>query len=136
MRRLLVDTAVLAYAVGGDHPQRAACRRLVEAAADGYLELHASVELVQEFLFHRLRRIDRPTAVAQARDAADLCVLHPLDRAVMTRALDIASASLLGGRDAIHAATALLHGFSSIVSPDRDFDGVVGLERVEPTDAL
>lgn len=81
------------------------------------MEFHASVELVQEFLFHRLRRVARAEAVAQARDVADLCVLHSVDR------------------DAVHAATALIDGFPAIVSPDRDFDFVVGLERIDPAAA-
>ncbi len=39
-------------------------------------------------------------------------------------------------RDAVHAATALRRGISVIVSPDRDFDGVSGLERLDPHDAV
>ena len=129
----LVDTAVLAYAVGADHPLRAGCRRIVEAAGAGDLELHASVEMVQEFVFHRMRRGDRRTAIKQARDVAALCVLHDFDRAVLQTALDlIADSDDIGGRDAVHAATALRHGLSTIISPDRAFDDIPGLHRVDP----
>lgn len=130
--RLWVDTSVLAHAAGGDHPQRAACRRVVAAAAAGRVELHASVEMVQEFLFHRMRRTSRLEAVAQARLASDLCVLHDLDGVVLARALELVAASELGGRDAVHAAGALLAGFSEIVSADRDFDSAPGLVRRDP----
>lgn len=127
-----VDTSVLAYAAGGTHPQREPCRRLVAAAATRSVELHASVEMVQELLFHRVRRTARAEAVAQARFAADLCVLHPFDGALLSRALELVAVSELGGRDAVHAAAALLAGFTEIVSADRDFDAVPGLARRDP----
>ncbi|ROS75277.1 type II toxin-antitoxin system VapC family toxin [Cellulomonas sp. PhB143] len=131
-RRLFVDTAVLAYALGGEHAMRGPCRALLEAAARGDVELHASVEMVQELLHHRLRRGDRAAAVAQARGAAAACVLHPFDADVLARAVDLVEQAGLGGRDAVHAATALQHGFAALVSPDRDFDAVPGVERLDP----
>lgn len=127
-----VDTSVLAYAAGGTHPQREHCRQLVAAAAARRLELHASVEMVQELLFHRMRRTSHVEAVAQARFAAGLCVLHPFDGAVLNRALELVAVSGLGGRDAVHAASALVAGFTEIVSADRDFDAVPGLLRQDP----
>lgn len=135
-RRLLVDTAVLAYAVGDEHPLRASCRAIVEAATIGEIELHGSVEVVQEFLFHRLRRGPRADAVSQARDVATICVLHPFDAQVAERMLQIVASTTVGGRDAVHAATALVQGFESIVSPDLAFESVPGLRRVDPGLAL
>lgn len=133
-QRVWVDTTVLAYAAGGVHTQRETCRRLVAAAAARTVELHASVEMVQELLFHRLRRTSRPEAVAQARFAADLCVLHAFDGVVLIRALELVAVSGLGGRDAVHAATALNAGFTEIVSADRDFDMAPGLTRRDPAE--
>lgn len=133
-RSVLIDTAVLAYALGGDHPLKAPCERIVRAAGSGEIELHASVELIQELLFHRMRKTDRRSAVAQARDAAALCVLHDFDQSVLTGAIDlVASSASLGGRDAVHAATALRHGLP-VVSPDTAFDGIAGLRRLDPAE--
>jgi predicted nucleic acid-binding protein len=36
--------------------------------------------------------------------------------------------------DCVHAATALNRGLDAILSPDRAFDSVSGLERVDPAD--
>jgi len=63
-----------------------------------------------------------------------MCVLHTFDDEVLTRALDLAGNSELGGRDAVHAATALTAGFEEIVSADRDFDAVPGLRRIAPAE--
>ena len=136
MTALFLDSAVWAYALGEEHPRREACRALLLAAQQGRFELHASVELVQEVVFHRLRRTDRTTAVAEGRAIELSCTLHPFDATVLDKSLDLTATTTIGGRDSVHAATALLHGFDAIVSPDRDFAGVPGLRRLDPADAL
>lgn len=42
--------------------------------------------------------------------------------------------SQLQTRDAIHVATALDLGIGSIVSPDRHFEGIDGITRIDPLD--
>ncbi|PWD51244.1 VapC toxin family PIN domain ribonuclease [Serinibacter arcticus] len=130
--RLFLDTAVLALAVGGERPLREACRTLLERAARGEAEIHVSVEALQELLFHRMRRGSRPDAVALVRDVRELCHVHPFEDSVLLRTLDLAATTSLGGRDAVHAATALVAGFEEIVTPDHDFDAVPGLRRRDP----
>jgi predicted nucleic acid-binding protein len=140
-RRVFVDSAVIAYALGGDHPLQQVCRAILTAAAAGDVELHASTEMVQEVVFHRMRRAGsgpagRLEAVQVGRDLVAACVLHAFDDVVLNRALELVAGSSLGGRDAVHAATASVHGFDGIVTPDRDFDAVPGLVRIDPVDAL
>lgn len=50
----------------------------------------------------------------------------------VTLAQDLAEKYRLKPRDAIHAATAMEKGITSIVSYDRDFDQVKELTRTEP----
>lgn len=132
-RRVFIDTPVVLYALGGPHPERGSCRALVAAAASGELELHASIELVQEVTFHRLRRVSVAEAVASGRLLLDACILHPVDSAVMVRSLQLVEAGLLRGRDALHAATALEHGFAELVTTDADFADLPGLTIVSPS---
>lgn len=136
MTDLFVDTSVLLTAVGGDHPDRAPCRSLVAAAADGRFRLHASVEAVQEFVFHRTRRVARDLAVRQTRKVSDGLVLHPFDEDVLAQSLDLCERTGLRGRDAVHVATAQLAGFDTIVSLDSDFDGVSGIRLLHPIDVV
>ena len=134
-RAALVDTATLAHALGGPGPAREPSQAVVRAAIEGRLVLHASVEMVQELVFHRLRRDARASAVRQGRDAAALCTLHDFDRAVLDRALALmADHDGVRGRDAVHAATALQHGLDTVISPDPAFDLVPGLSRLDPRD--
>ncbi len=93
--------------------------------------------MVQELLFHRLRLSDRATAVRQAREASRLCLLHDFDAEVLNRALELTAAhETIGGRDAVHAATALVTGIAGFITPDRAFERIAGLTRIHPTDAI
>jgi predicted nucleic acid-binding protein len=133
-RGILVDTAVFVYARGTEHPYRAPCRRIVAAVAQGDLELQASTEMVQEFA-HLLRRRDHPPEQvrAEALDVAETCVLHAVEPEDLRRALDLlVNCPTLHVRDAVHAATALRRGLDVILSPDRAFDAVPGLTRLDP----
>ncbi|HQR79737.1 MAG TPA: PIN domain-containing protein [Actinomycetota bacterium] len=128
-RAVLVDTSIFAYALGDGHAYREPCRDFLATAAANGLELHASVEMVQELTFHRMRRVDAQTAVAQGRLAAAACELHAFDEKVLDRALSLVLEGMRG-RDAVHAATAAVAGISVIVSTDPGFDSV--MERLSP----
>lgn len=132
MRALFLDPSVLLLAVGGEHPRRDACRRLLGAASRGAVRLHLSVEGGQEFLFHRLRMTDRDRAVSEFDLVDRLVVWHSFDTAVLHESRDLVARGVARGRDAVHAATALTGGFPAIVSPDADFDGIPGLLRMDP----
>jgi len=136
--RFLFDTAVFLYARGREHEYRESCRQLVRLSEDGALAGEASVELVQEFA-HVLRRrgLDGPTVRDQALAVASLCRLHDVEEPDLRLALSlVASVPALGMRDAVHAATALHRGIGVVVSPDRAFDRITGLERLDPRDAV
>jgi uncharacterized protein len=130
--RVLLDTAVFVYAVGVDHPLREPSRAIVRALSEQRLEGEASVELVQEFLHQRWRRTgDRAEATAQARHVAALCVLHDVGPDDLRLALQLFEAhDGLHARDAVHAATALNRGISTVLTPDTAFDAVPGLARL------
>lgn len=132
MTTLFVDTNVLLYAVGGAHPAKNPCVELLRRIGSGDVTAHASTELVQEFLFHRLRRTTRAQALEEARHVVQLCVLHAFDERVLAKAIDLVDSSGIGGRDAIHVATALVAGFSQIVSLDAGLDAIAGIQRLTP----
>jgi predicted nucleic acid-binding protein len=134
--RFLYDTAVFVYAVGAEHPYRGPCREIVARAARGELAGEASVDLVQEFLHQRARRTgDRGEAVRRARLLPALCRLHDVERRDLLRALDLfAEHDSLHARDAGFAAVALNRDIGVVLSPDRAFDGIAGLRRIDPLD--
>lgn len=136
--RFLYDTSIFVYARGTEHEYREPCRTVIRLAEQGVLAGEASVELVQEYA-HILRRrgLSGPDVREQARDVAALCLLHNFAEDDLRLALNlVATHPVLRVRDAVHAATALRRGISVILSADRDFDGIAGLERLDPHDAV
>lgn len=136
MSLVLLDAAVFVYAVGGEHPLREPCRAVLNRGTDGRAVLSASVEAIQEFVHHRLRRTnDRGRAANEGMAAAGTCTLFDFTEEVLRHSLSlIREHPTIRGRDAVHAATALLHGIDTIVSPDTAFDGIPRLTRVSPED--
>ena len=133
---VFLDTAVLMYAAGGAHPLRDPCRRVLRQVADGELEAVTSAEVVPEIL-HRYTRIGRAaTGAALARASLDLLApVPPLTHALMRRLPDLVERYPdHAARDLVHVATCLHEGIREIISPDRGFDGVDGIRRIDPAD--
>lgn len=135
---VFVDTAVIMYAGGRDHPLRAPCQLLLRRIADQRLDAVTSVEVIQEIL-HRFTALRLPDiGAAMARDALDLFApVLPVTHAVMRRMPDlVAHYPALAARDLVHAATCLHEGISEIVTPDEGFERLseLGLRRRRPDD--
>ena len=131
---IVVDTTVLVYAVGEDHPLREPCRALVAAIAEARLEATTTVEVIQEFVHVRARRRDRQDAAERGREL--LRLLHPLltpGEAELALGLKLFEERVgLGPFVAILAATTMLSGATGLVSVDRAFAGVPGLTWLDP----
>ena len=136
MRRFLFDTGVFVYALGGEHRYREPCRAILREVQSRRLGAEASVELIHEFVYVRLRRAASRAEVASSARAIALSMsLHTVEPRDMERALDLWSEyERLDARDAIFAAQALNRRIDAILSPDGDFDGIPGLQRIDPAD--
>ena len=131
---VLLDASVVVYALGEANPRREPCRALLQAAASGEFRAYASVEMVQEVVHHRLRKLgDRRIAGADGRSVSAICTLLFFDREVLDLSLELIERfPTIRGRDAVHAATALAYGIERIASTDPAFDGIPGLTRLDP----
>jgi hypothetical protein len=130
---ILLDTTVLAYAVGEEHPLRDPCRRLLAAHADGRIEATTTVEVVQELVHVRARRRDRADAAALGRQVAEAFALIVTTAEDLERGLALFERHpALGAFDAVLAAVAIGHSADALVSADRAFARVPGLRWVDP----
>jgi predicted nucleic acid-binding protein len=131
---ILLDTTILVYAKGQDHPLRDPCRALIEAIADRRVEATTTIEVIQEFVHVRARRRGRTDAAGLGRDYAEL--LSPL----LQPTVDDLSAGLalfernerLGTFDAVLAACAARVGASTFVSADAGFATIPEITHVSP----
>jgi predicted nucleic acid-binding protein len=131
---ILLDTTVLIYAKGQNHPLRDPCRELIEAVADRRIEATTTVEVIQEFVHVRARRRDRTDAASLGRDYAEL--LSPL----LSPTIDDLNAGLalfertqaLGAFDAVLAVCTARAGLRALVSADSGFARLLEIPHVLP----
>jgi predicted nucleic acid-binding protein len=129
---IFVDSNIPMYLVGTEHPNKAAARRLLERAIVDNEPLTTDVEVLQELL-HRYLAIGRRDAIGPAWDAivGVVDVIHPIEREDVERARRlIGTGATLSARDALHVAVMQRRGIARILSFDRGFDGILGIERV------
>src|SRR5437763_1534123 len=116
---ILVDTTILCYAVGDEHPLRAPCRRVLAAHGSGRIDATSTVEVIQEFTHVRARRRPRADAVMLARQYATalaLIVTQPDDLDLGLTLLGAHPA--LGAFDSVLAAVALHRHADALISAD------------------
>jgi predicted nucleic acid-binding protein len=130
---VILDTTVLVYAVGADHPLREGCVRVLAAHRDGSLRATTTVEVIQEFAHVYARRRTREEAVRLAGHYVD--ALDPLaaDAADVRAGLELfRRVPALGAFDTVLAAVALRVGADALISADGAFGSVPGLRWVDP----
>ena len=131
---VFVDTSILIYAAGTDHPLRGPCVAVMNAVDERRIEAVTSAEVVQEIL-HRFLAIRRPDiANALARSTLDtFAPVLPITHALMRRVPELAARYPgLAARDLIHVATCIHEGIGEILSTDRGFDAVAEVRRIPP----
>jgi uncharacterized protein len=131
---IVLDTTVLVYGVGADHPLREPCQVLIRAIADGMILATTTIEVIQEFTDVRARRRDRKDAAALARDYIEL--LSPLlivEETDLREGLRLFEAGAgFGSFDAVLAAAAHAAGAEALVSADTGFSGIAAIRHVVP----
>ena len=131
---ILVDSNVLMYAAGADHPRKRPSVDFLQRVASREIDAALDAEVLQEIL-HRYRALGR---CREGRQLYDLVRrLFPIVVPVTEEVLDRARQLLdeygdLMARDALHAAVVEMHSFRALCSYDRDFDQVRTIRRVEP----
>jgi predicted nucleic acid-binding protein len=131
---IVLDTTVLVYAVGADHPLREPGQLLIRAIADGTILATTTIEVIQEFAHLRARRRDRKDAADLARDYIEL--LSPF---LIVEETDLREGLRLfeegkgfGSFDAVLAAAAHAAGAEDPVSADTGSSGIAAVRHVVP----
>ena len=76
-----------------------------------------------------------PRPAKTARSVSTLAWWHPVEPNDVQRGIDLFEThSELNARDAVFAALAINRGIDAILATDRAFDGIDGLERIDPAD--
>ena len=131
---ILVDSNILMYAAGKEHPHKSASLAFLEGVANGRIAATIDAEVLQEIL-HRYRSLRRWELGQQVYGIARTIFREvvPVTKEIADHArLLLDQHSDLMTRDAIHASVVEIHEFDGICSFDSDFDRIKGLRRIEP----
>lgn len=129
---ILVDSNIPMYLVGSDHPHKVDAKRILERLAAERRRLVTDVEVFQEIL-HRYVAIRRREAIQPAFDALRSLVdeVFPVEEADVMRAKDLVGTHAhISARDGLHVAVMQARGISRLLSFDRRFDSVAGIQRL------
>ncbi len=130
---ILIDANVPMYLVGAPHPHKLDAQRLVEAALSARERLVTDAEVLQE-ICHRYAATNSREAIQPTFDTTLGLVdeVLPIERADVEAAKDVLLRyTSLSARDALHAAVMRRHGIDRIMTFDRGFDALPGIERVQ-----
>ena len=128
---IFVDSNIPMCLIGTEHPNKSRARLLLEAAISNGERLVSDAEVLQEIL-HRYVAINRREAIEPAT-AVLLGVIDeilPVELEDVHRAAAMVVAGRLGARDALHLAIMQRRGVTRILTFDRAFDGIPGIERL------
>lgn len=132
---ILLDTTVLVYAVGSDHPLRDPCRRLLEALSSQGIAT-TTTEVIQEFVHVHSRRRTRSISAELGRQygvALTLLSVQPDDLALGLELYE--QHTTLGAFDAVLAAVAVRRDADFLVSADSAFGSIPQLRWADPGSA-
>ncbi len=123
MKTAFMDTNIIFYAFGREHPLKARCLDLMKKASKGELAAVTNAEVLQEILYVHWRRNDLERG-GELFDAAQglLQEVYPVDKETMREArMLLDKYPDIPPRDAVHAATAIINGIPLIITADRHF---------------
>lgn len=129
---IFVDSNIPMYLVGAAHPNKIGAQRLLERAVADGTRLVTDVEVLQEIL-HRYVAINRREAIQPAFEALLGVVdeIFGIELADAQRAKELLLARPpLSARDALHVAVMERHRVERIMTFDRGYDGVPGVNRL------
>lgn len=127
-----VDANVVLYATGTSPVFRPPCIAILLASAAASKVLVTSAEVLQEVLYVRKRTLGKEVAQNALQLATASLTAVPLLPEDVLAAGALAAPDNLQTRDILHLATMHRLGLTRIVSSDRAFDQVLGIERLDP----
>ena len=129
---IFIDSNVPMYLIGAAHPHKLEAQLALERIVVDGERMVTDVEVFQEIL-HRYRAIDRRDAIQPAFDVlianVDDVFSMEMDDADRARTVLLGRWEL-SARDALHVAVMQRHDVQRILSFDRHFNLVPGIERV------
>ena len=134
MKSVYLDTNIFLYPLLYDNAKAKACKIIITQIVKKEIKGYTSILTWDELVYTLSRLVDSETAKKEGALFLQMPNLEIIDanKKIVALAQSLVSTYPLKPRDAIHAATALTHGISEIISDDADLDKVKELKRIGP----
>jgi predicted nucleic acid-binding protein len=135
--KVFIDTGIPMYAAGKGHPLKAGCLDVLRAAAGRELNAYTDTEVLQEILY-RYFSINKRGVGLQVFDAfarimrGAVLPVRPEDILLVRRLAEETFATALSPRDLIHLAVMQNNSIRRIITTDRAFEKVEGIQVIHP----
>lgn len=131
--RVFIDTCIPMYAAGRDHPLKVSCIEILLTVAQGKLEAYTDTEVFQEILHRYLSLNRRPDGLKIFSLFSEIMYgfVLPVNHQDMLQVAKLAkdnSLRHLSSRDLVHLAVMLNNGIERIITADRGFLQVPGIQ--------
>lgn len=132
----LIDTNIIIYSLGKEHPLKEPCRSFIAKIASGVIAANIDVEVLQEVLYVYAYRNERIKGIAACRYLLDIFPNpFPISKNEISLAISFMDKyPSIVSRDAIHAAVVVNNKLKGIISEDSDFDIIKGIKRFKCKD--
>lgn len=138
MNPLFVDTNIPIYAAGKPHPLKSPCSQVLELIAQHPHAFVTDAEVLQELLHRYLSLRLRPNPGLIVIERFEILMRGSIEAVEINDVLAAAHAAHafpgLSARDLLHLAVARRVGSPAIITSDRDFERLPGIERLDPGD--
>lgn len=128
-----LDSNIIMYTIGGSHPLKAPCIKILEKIRNTIIQVCTNTEVFQEILY-RYYSIENKEIGHKAckllEDIAD--PIFPVSHHDIVKAMSLLQQYNIPVRDAIHVATMLNNDIRQIISTDTHFDNIPEIKRIQP----
>ena len=113
------------------------CRDIMKLIDNQGISAAASYTVVDEVLWVLKKNIGKADAIKITKAMLSMPIRWiEVNEPVILGTLEIFERSKLDPRDSIHISSMKNMGLTTIVSEDKDFDGVAGIERISASECL
>ncbi len=128
-----LDSNIFLYPVLYSDKKSAICKEILMKVAKNEIKASTSLLTWDEIVFAVKKLVGNDFAIAQGDKFLKFpnLIFIKVDESVISSAQAIIAQYGLNPRDAIHVASALIHGCEEFVSDDSDFDKVKEIKRIK-----
>jgi len=134
---IFIDTSIIMYAAGKEHPNKEPSVELLKLVAIGEVEAVINVEVIQE-IFHRYTMIKmKEKGIKLAKNIMRLIPrIYSIELSDVIKAMEILRRYDLTSRDAIHIAFMLNRNINEACTYDKHFFDVKEIKAYKPEEII